>query len=343
MKKAVSQDKHYVISESESRRIDMIKAMSIFSVICAHCNAVPQTSSAWNVTVHYFLNAIGTIGVGVFFAVSGYLLAKQPVISFSAFMVKKARRLVPAWIILGTMVYLYVAVRKWGVTPLGWLGFLLGRGSYLYFVPVLFCLYAAGYIVRYLKITGGGYSKTANLCMMAVSVMSNIMTYTGFFSETYAAANPCNWYVYFGIGMILADEAFQMPGWVYILCSIAASAVMIWVSFRHRWLNYWTPGFVLFELAAGISVNGTAKALLHAAGSSRLCGIGKQTLFLYLAHMPVAGIMANLCGRIDSWALTLLRPFFVLAVTWTGMLVYCNVIKHLHLSSIFMKSLGIQE
>lgn len=330
------------ISETVSRRLDIMKALSVFSVICAHCNAVPEAVSAWNMTVHYLLNAVGTIGVGVFYGISGYLMIKQPKTSFSVFITKKIKRLVPAWMILGTMVYFYVAVRKWGVSVQGWLRFIMGLGSYLYFVPVLFLLYTAGFFIQYVKKSGRRYYRLLNVCLISISVLSNIMTYAGLISNTYAFINPMNWYVFFGIGICMADLSFKIPSWVFVISGTITAAVLFAVSFGQIWLHYWTPGFLLFEIAAGVFVEGAAKAAETAKRSFFFCSVGKQSLFLYLAHMPVAGIVANICGRVDFWMLTLLRPFIVLSVTWLGLVLYCKIVKKLNLNSVFYKMLGIR-
>lgn len=50
----------------------IIKAFAIFSVICAHCNAIGNNSGTVALKMSILLQNIGTIGVGCFFCCFWY-------------------------------------------------------------------------------------------------------------------------------------------------------------------------------------------------------------------------------------------------------------------------------
>lgn len=66
---------------------------------------------------------------------------------------------------------------------------------------------------------------------------------------------------------------------------------------------------------ATLSVFGVA-AYLADFSSARLIDIGKKSFAIYLLHMPIAGIVSNLCNRLDIFVVTVARPIIVLAIVY---------------------------
>ena len=61
--------------EKRNNYIYILKALAIFSVICAHSTPLVDGSSKWNVLSSQLLDYLGTFGVPIFFCISGYLFA----------------------------------------------------------------------------------------------------------------------------------------------------------------------------------------------------------------------------------------------------------------------------
>lgn len=59
--------------EKRNNYIYILKALAIFSVICAHATPLAEGSSKWNMLSAQVLDYLGTFGVPVFFCISGYL------------------------------------------------------------------------------------------------------------------------------------------------------------------------------------------------------------------------------------------------------------------------------
>ena len=55
--------------------IYILKAIAIFSVVCAHSTPLMDSNSKINVFSSQMLDYLGTFGVPVFFCISGYLFA----------------------------------------------------------------------------------------------------------------------------------------------------------------------------------------------------------------------------------------------------------------------------
>lgn len=308
-------------SRTANAKIDILKGLSILSVICAHCNTVSDTASRANQAAHFLLSALGTIGVGVFFAVAGWSFMRytDKTTGAAAFLRKKAKRLFLPWLICGTAVYMYVVLRKGGLSFLSWVKFLLGIGSYLYFVPVLFALYVVGY-----------YSYRSNVALyffMLLSVVSNLLTSRAFPDTTYAYINIANWMLYFSIGIRLGKTEMRRYSWIDKLSVLVALLTLLMCAIRGFSLSYWTPWFILFELFASVALLYIAEQMSRKNGrlAKWIARSGRESMTIFLLHMPVAGIVANICGRLDFWWLTLLRPIIVFAITFAAIELYQKI------------------
>lgn len=94
--------------KERSAAIDYIKGLSIISVICAHCNSVAGSASAFANVSSLILQNLGTFGVICFMVISG-MLFRTPQNNVVAFFGKKLKGIVIPWIISATCVWLYVS------------------------------------------------------------------------------------------------------------------------------------------------------------------------------------------------------------------------------------------
>lgn len=328
-----------MIDERTSRLVSAIKALAMLSVICAHCNNVASDASKMNVYAHYFLNIIGTIGVGIFFCVSGYLFVKctNKQCGLKEFLIKKAFRLLLPWLLCGTLVYFYVVLRKGGMSFESWAEFLMGKGSYLYFVPVLFVLYIIGYFIYNSPYFLGG--------AIVLSIFSNILTELEILPTEFAVMNVLNWLCYFAIGIVIAKRsffAFKCFGYIALFFSVLTVIIL---TLRNYWLTYWTPGYIVFEVVAGVGLCMLADLIVMSRCKrliTVMCKVGGATMAIYLLHMPIAGIVANLCGRFDLWFLTLLRPLIVLCITGCGLWIYKMIVEKMLKKGWLLTMVGLR-
>lgn len=124
-------------AQHKNKYIDIIKGFAMFSVICAHCNSVLANSPALTSIQSCLVANMGTYGVITLFIISGYLYHGTNL----AYVLKKMKRIVPPWFISGTSVFLYVYLRKPPLIISQYLKYLIGQGSYLYYLPILFFFY----------------------------------------------------------------------------------------------------------------------------------------------------------------------------------------------------------
>lgn len=188
-------------SFDERKYIYLLKAFAIFSVLAAHTAPVTENTIKINNIFSSILTSVGAIGVGLFFLISGYLFSKNKKNFFDFFMGKIDGILLP-WIITGTAVYIYIfIIRNHGVVSLdGFLYFIFGGGSYLYYLTVLTLLY-----VLYFKFLRNKIFLIATLVLSCTSITLTSMGLLDGIIPSYV--NPANWMLYFSIGIFINGKS----------------------------------------------------------------------------------------------------------------------------------------
>jgi len=323
----------------EREFIHALKAFAIFSVICAHVASVDESFSTINIYLGRVLTTVGTIGVVVFLVVSGYLFSGNKY-SFFLFMKKRAVRLMLPWFFCGSMVYLYVFLRKNEIGLRSYLQFMIGKGSYLYYVTVLFVLYLFAFAIR--------RNKIAIVLLLVLSVSSIFCTALTFIPREYAYINPLNWLTYFMVGLIIGDYhqlerivvfiRMTFPFWI-----LGSLGILYFASKGDLDISsYWTKDFPFFVLFSFMSIVGICSS--RAVQDSRLIiFVGKESYSIYLLHMPLAGIVNHLCNSYDYFPLTAIKPFVVLFATAFSIALYIRIVMMFRKSDFLINLIGARK
>lgn len=158
------------MSFQRNKQLDVMKAIAVFSVICAHCAALNSDASRISVVISNLLVIMGTIGVGVFFVISGFLMSYSKA-SYKDYCLSRVRALLPSWFFTGTIVFLYITLRKGNLTMYGYLRWIFGVGTYLWYMPVLLVLHFILFPLRHKEII--------IVLMCLVSIISVLITSIG--------------------------------------------------------------------------------------------------------------------------------------------------------------------
>lgn len=292
----------------------IIKAFAIISVICAHCNAVGDDVGRIAVISSVLMQNLGTVGVGCFFIVSGFLFHCQKG-QAGSFFCKRITRIIIPWLFSSTLVYLYVHLRKPPLDFVSWLNFVLGNGSYCYYLTVLMGLYLIFALLPFMR------SKAALIVCECTSVISLVaFPQIGRLSPY---LNILNWIGYFALGVHLNQynekikvlyKKFANLRYVLYVAYITFLAVQICLG---RPGKYWEGMNVIGCFLGICSVISLSISLgRHKINrfQSGLIYVGKESFFIYIWHMPIAGIMARITlnGFLANFAI--LRPAIVLCV-----------------------------
>ena len=321
------------MTKQKDLTVSIMKFFAIFSVICAHCNSVSASAPFFAQTSSRFWQQIGTIGVIIFFIVSGALFHYNKY-SLKGFVIKKLLNLFIPWVISGSIVYFYVYIRKPPITFLSWLYYIIGNGSYLYYLTILFICYSFFYFLKPLRHT---YSLIIISVLTIVSVClihdkGVITPYLDIF----------NWIGYFSFGILLSrykDNAiriFSNIEKIKLMIYFVFITSLILRSILKTNITYWgTLNFVCIVFGA-VSFALISKTLSnHFMFSKHLVALGDNSLFIYLWHMPVAGIVANIMNRGLFVYGVPLRPFIVLTI----MIVVLHIAKKLVCKNSFVSAI----
>lgn len=295
--------------------IDVAKGLAILSVICAHCNAVSPDAPALARCGSLIISNFGSCGVICFFALSGYLFHFDG--DIRRFAIKKARRLCAPWVIAGTCVYLYVHLRKPPLSLGGWACFVLGDGSYLYYVSMLIVLYGIFALMSF-RMREWVLVVCELVTMVSVLWFHDLGILTPYL-------NPFNWIGYFAAGVQASRYGrvlcFRRPAarwsWQVLAC---AGVVLGWLVMlvanlvRGDGGSYW-GGIGAFDSWLGcVSILAVSHAAVRRV--PRLAGgvatWGRESYFIYLWHMPMAGMVARLMFSGALASFVLLRPVLIL-------------------------------
>lgn len=317
--------------EKESDIMWALKGLAIISVVCAHCNII-----ATNEIVAHFVRImtnLGSIGVGIFFWVSGFYFnpEKKTIKNIIGVWVKKY--LLP-WLLAATAVWLYVVLRKGGLSLPNWINYILGNGSIYYFLTDLLAIQVIGYLllkmnVQLKYICWGALLLTEVFILLEANGISSFPTpYLDFLC----------FIGYFVLGNFCRTNRSKMWALVEKIKSwpaiILASMLLIVMTGP---FSYFADAFTMpFELLF------IAASFLFCVKCSFLNAffvwLGKNSFFIFLWHIPIAGIISNIGNRsIVTQLLCLLWPVAILAV----MVVVISVVKH-SVRGFGLKNIGIR-
>ncbi len=305
--------------------IQYIKGISIFSVICAHCNAVYTDYTIAKIG-SLLLQNIGNIGVIIFFIMSGSL-AWWGKSSKDKFIKKKIKNIGIPWLLSGTAVFLYVYLRKPPLTLNGWLNFIIGNGSYLYYLSILMMLYI---IFAYLPFMTS--ISTLVICQI-ITAVSTLWFYS------LGAINPYlnlfNWIGYFALGVLIRKNTLYVDKILILVEKYRFILYLIYViALIYQYINGNGGSYfggcnviicwigVLCVITMGIRINKKKNIL-----SKIIYALGENTLFIYLWHMPIAGIIARIMvgSRLEYFVLC--RPVIVCGIILIVMKIITVIIK----------------
>lgn len=302
----------YQNNEKNSNCFFVIKAMAIFMVICAHC---PYDITG---SLSTFLNNLGVMGVPIFFLLSGYFYHIKKY-SFAKMIKKKLFGIIIPWFICGFIVYFYIVFRKGGFNFLSMIEYVLGYGSYLYYLSILMMFFIIFYFVKDRKWLLLSFCLLFLINTVIQTILQNVYTYP--------YLNPLNWIGWFSVG-VYAQSYINVPKTLEriekIRCfwiSLGLFVFLATIIFDYRF-TYWTIDFVVFEAIMIIAT--IALSTTKIFRNSLFVDIGKKSFSIYLLHMPIVGLTNLFCVH---WIVYIVRPFFVLFMIY--MLIYLyNIIAN---------------
>lgn len=268
-------------SQTDSKIFYWMRTFALIAVVMAHATFVHPDSQVLDRLLASFLDC----GVAVFFFAAGAYWSWNP---FSVTW-KRIVRLLPSWILLGSLVYAVGAV-KTGFSMSGWLLWLVGKNTYLWYLSIYVILQIAFYIQRMSK------KRSLVLCI-SVMMVSRIATACLGLSGYQAFLNPLNWIGFFATGILfrmyantVENKRKKIPVFIPIAAIVAIVAFAYLDTLMHTTrLDYWSYFDVFSKFAWIVLLFYLSRILVRIHGYE----VGKASLPIYLLHIPVIGLVTN--------------------------------------------------
>lgn len=314
------------MNEKYREPIWCLKGLAIISVIYAHCpNRVSY--SAVDAFLDNVRNNIGTVGVPIFLLLSGYLFHNN--ISARQFWRKK-RKLMIQWLFWGTAVWGYEVLRK-GLGYANLLKWLAGIGTYLWFMHTIVILWLIFYYARNVRI---------QITLFVLSLLYHIITYDfgirTFVNDIGVVNNVLCHMPFFAFGLCLQNERaygflerLLRKKYIWFRGGIALICIFFALLINKNKVAYGSPLFLMFIAGSGILCIEICRIIRQNERiSSILCWLGKNSYIIYLTHMPIAGIVSNVCSR-SRYLLygVILYPLAAVAVSAAGVFLLDRICK----------------
>jgi len=299
---------------NKNRIIYVLKGLAILSVISAHCGNRYELNSVTTV-MNQLLSCFGTIGVPVFFLLSGYLFHNTKKIA--DILKSKFTGIVVPWIATGLLIWLYETLKKgivYSGNPVAWL---LGIGNYLWYLPVLICYFLVFYFVRSKKtavlvlVLGLAYHIFRYDCRFAFleidsryEILNNILCQLPFFSlgfliQKTESFDKC--ILFFKKKKIF----WTLISTIIICCALYVNKGSIY--YNSQFFLIYALGFIILFLILALTISAGIENLLVQTG--------KVSFFIYLVHMPIAGLISNIFSRVDVLLyFVFLQPLITLGI-----------------------------
>lgn len=260
-----------------------LKFWAVVSIVAAHVYIENDTTLVLNY-IKVFLNYFGSIGVGLFFIVAGFLWGKKGVN-----INKSIDRLVLPWLISGSCIFFYVYIRKADLSFdifNSYFSYILGQGSYLYYMTVYFAFMLS------IRIWGNKYS-------ILIFSLSSFVYYAfqvpvfHIYLGLHEHLNPLLWFPYIYLGMYIESilsfiKRFNKHA---VMIFMVVALLIFYQLFEYETSNhigYLSMFRVFFTFCCFLFLS-YLNSNVNFSDSFNL--LGKQSLFIYLWHMPFVGIL----------------------------------------------------
>lgn len=181
--------------EERSKKIYVLKAFAILSVICAHMKLPLNMGDAGGIA-NKFIGVYGTLGVVVFFVCAGYYYHREKGDTI-CFWKKKIRMIMIPWLLWSIITNLIGNFLKWHtITLQGQCAWTVGLGTWYYFLSVLLICFVV------FKFKENKLWFTVLIISSMVSNIFSIMGIWGISDYMTPYLNPLNWFFFFAIGIL---------------------------------------------------------------------------------------------------------------------------------------------
>ena len=303
-----------------SRQLYCARAFAILCTVAAH---MPGSGIEGRI-----LDMLGTIGVPFFLFSAGLLYNKEKGPRWRRF----GNKVWCPWLFGGTVIWLIGIVLGYNAMP--WWEFLVGKGSYLYYLTVSLVLYAVF-----------DYTPPKLVLPLFLLGMGRMLSFYMGYSPAYAYLAVLYWLPYFAAG-ILAKRwlgSADIGKTVKRLVSRPIIIVPLWCLLSALYLfrpdiNYFNWYALPYSVVSILFLLWLGKVCANQVPQIGM--IGKQTLAIYIWHIYCAGFVSE---RLRAYPyIHILSPLLVLIGVFWGLELAVRICRRLPFGEKCAKLIGLQ-
>lgn len=290
----------------------VLRGLAIISVAYAHSLALNDD------LLQRVGEILGLFGVPIFLFCSGYWHKSE----YSNILLPKLfKNIIIPWLLWGMVGFIIsFSLGARGLSVKSVLMFLLGNGTWLYYIPVYLIIRL---IFNYIKLNKAGL-----ILILGFSILMNIATFAvpEFFVSLKSFVtpwqNPFNWLGYFVAGMLFSldntlpkFEARNSKRYIYSILAILFSTFFVLTLLSDLKINYWNPFAIPMQY---LSIPIALFVSIYIQRNNLLKLLGKNSLLLYLLHIQVGIAISNKFFAFISApdiVVFLFKPIMVLLIT----------------------------
>ncbi len=320
------------------------KAYAVFSVIMSHTLVDMKYGNRFD---YYFIGAaraFSCIGVIMFFILAGYFFQRNKY-SLSLFWKNRIKNFITPWFITGYFIY-YISSFYGNDTHVmslkGYMNFILGWGSYFYYMTILLSFYIIFFFLR-------------NKNLLVISTITMIITLISIFitelqvfdlMTQFRYLNIFNWIFFFSLGMLIAQRdllntiIIECRNYSYIIFGLFIIGIIASVKMFGNNVSYFHVFMIMVELLGCLSIF----SLSFNAGilNNPLRKIGKLSFSIYLLHMPLAGAINIIFSKVPALIGVIVKPVMVTLLMYLLIEVGQIFSRRIGVESLFIKLFGIR-
>lgn len=297
------------ISREISQAIWGLKGFAIILIFFAH---MPVNQNNDIFLMDEIFHLLGQSGVPIFLFISGYFYKKN----FSY--IHKCKTLLLPLAIWGFIVYMslfLIDYIKFG-SPfilIDFIKWLLGMGSYTYFIWILFanmilCRYCPNMIIFILSI------------ISVLLTQLNIIEYNEYFTKY---LNPLNFSIYFIIGIIFRQKnylessiLFKRKKYLTLIYSSLYIILIVFSIYLHNNFTYFNILSATINLVALIVIS----CIIKVFNIISLIKLGHYSFIIYLIHMPIANKINSIIHNFNLGCFEFIKIIIAVIICYIAIL-----------------------
>lgn len=310
------------------------RVFALISIVSAH---LYFTNAPYAVEKAY--SSIGSIGVVAFLLMAAYFYNTQKYNSILHMLRNKLYTVGLPWLFWGSVSYIYNSLLSRNFSVIAYLNWMLGNGSYLYYLTVLFLLFVIFYRTNTAILISALAVNVVSLLLTAMGVLDPVIE----FLHITNYLNVFNWVGIFALGILMKrvnpQKLFTFFGktrWMFSTAFIAAVVVICLLDIPTGYFSY--VGIWL-ELLGVLAIFGVST--IPVLSNRLFADLSNMSFAVYLIYMMVIGVFDS---AYDLNLITqILAVFVVIGISYVALLLCRWLIKTIKIDRVFYPLFGFRN